>query len=193
MGKRTASTGLGSLATGAVTALALAVQTGLAAVVGVIIARELGRTAETDGFFAAYGVFIVIVLIGNAIRVTMLPSFARARAERRLAGAVVSTRALRRAAGRTARRRRDRRRRAHRRALTGEGPELARSTRPRHSRGWSRPARQVLAGLAASALAALDDYATAAAGFVVGSIVGLALIVVRVARTASRPSPGEWR
>ena len=59
MSKRTASTGHGSLATGAVTALALAVQTGLAAVVGVIIARELGRTAETDGFFAAYGVFIV--------------------------------------------------------------------------------------------------------------------------------------
>ena len=65
VGKRTDSTGLGSLATGAVTALALAVQTGLAAVVGVIIAREFGRGAETDGFFAAYGVFIVIVLIGE--------------------------------------------------------------------------------------------------------------------------------
>ena len=38
MEKRSASTGLGSLATGAVTALAIAVQAGLAAVVGVIIA-----------------------------------------------------------------------------------------------------------------------------------------------------------
>ena len=47
MSKPSAQTGLGSLATGAVTALAIAVQTGLAAVVGVIIARELGRTAET--------------------------------------------------------------------------------------------------------------------------------------------------
>ena len=53
MGKRTAHAGLGSLATGAVTALAIAVQSGLAAVVGIVIARELGRTAETDGFFAA--------------------------------------------------------------------------------------------------------------------------------------------
>ena len=42
--------------------------TGFAAVVGVVIAREFGRTEETDGFFAAYGVFIVIVLASQAIR-----------------------------------------------------------------------------------------------------------------------------
>ena len=75
------------------TALALAVQSGLAAVVGVVIARELGRTAETDGFFAAYGVFIVLALAATAIRVTLLPSFARARVERRL-GADVAASAL---------------------------------------------------------------------------------------------------
>ncbi len=84
MGKRTASTGLGSLASGAVTALAIAVQSGLAAVVGVIIARELGRTAETDGFFAAYGVFIVLALAATAIRLVVLPPLGRARVERRL-------------------------------------------------------------------------------------------------------------
>ena len=84
MAKRTASVGLGSLATGAVTALAIAVQTGLAAVVGVVIARELGRTAETDGFFAAYGLFIVLALAANALRVTLLPRLARARDGRRL-------------------------------------------------------------------------------------------------------------
>ena len=84
MSKRTASTGHGSLATGAVTALALAVQTGLAAVVGVLIAQKLGRTAETDGFFAAYGVFIVLALAATAVRVTVLPPLARAREERRL-------------------------------------------------------------------------------------------------------------
>src|SRR5262249_12673710 len=82
--KRTASSGLGSLATGAITALALAVQTGLAALVGVIIAREFGRTAETDGFFAAYGVFVVVVLAATAIRIAVLPALARARDERRL-------------------------------------------------------------------------------------------------------------
>ena len=90
MSKPSAQTGLGSLATGAVTALAIAVQTGLAAVVGVIIARELGRTAETDGFFAAYAVFIVLALAATAIRVTVLPPLARARAERRLSSETVS-------------------------------------------------------------------------------------------------------
>ncbi len=39
---------------------------------------------------------------------------------------------------------------------------------------------QLFAGLAASALAALDDYATAAAGYAVGSVVGLVFIVWRV-------------
>ena len=67
-------TGLGSLVTGAVTAVGIAVQTGLAAVVGVVIARKLGRTAETDGFFAAYGVFVVLALAATAVRVTVLPS-----------------------------------------------------------------------------------------------------------------------
>jgi hypothetical protein len=91
VGKPTPHAGLGSLASGAVTAVALAVQTGLAAVVGVIIAHELGRSAETDGFFAAYGVFIVLALAANAVRVTVLPSFARARAERRLGSEVAAS------------------------------------------------------------------------------------------------------
>ena len=181
MGKRTDSTGLGSLATGAVTALGLAVQTGLAAIVGVIIARKLGRGVETDGFFAAYGVFIVILLIGNAIRVTMLPSFARARTERRLAGAVVSTGLLVGSfaallvvvAIAAAEPIAD--------LLTGQGRELARSTAAQVL-PWmvAAGALQVMAGLAASALAALDDYVTAAAGFISGSVAGLALILVLI-------------
>ena len=75
---------LGSLGSGAVTALALAVQQGLAAVVGVVIAHEFGRGAETDGFFAAYGVFIVLALAATASRAVLLPPLARARAEHRL-------------------------------------------------------------------------------------------------------------
>ena len=83
-------TGLGSLVTGAVTAVGIAVQTGLAAVVGVVIARKLGRTAETDGFFAAYGVFIVLALAATAVRVTVLPSLARAREAGRLSSETAS-------------------------------------------------------------------------------------------------------
>lgn len=163
------------------TAVALAVQTGLAAVVGVVIARDFGRTAETDGFFAAYGVFIVVVLAATAIRVAVLPPLARAREERRL-GAEVAAYAVTLAAL----------------AvpllaiallaadpvawlLTGNGPALARHTAA-HALPWMMigAVLQLYAGLAASSLAALDDYATSAAGFVLGSVGGLTIILVRV-------------
>ena len=49
------------------TAAALVVQTGLAAVVGIVLAREFGRGPETDGFFAAYGVYVVLVLVLGAV------------------------------------------------------------------------------------------------------------------------------
>jgi O-antigen/teichoic acid export membrane protein len=181
VGKRTDSNGLGSLATGAVTALGLAVQTGLAAVVGVIIARKLGRTAETDGFFAAYAVFIVLTLAATAIRVTLLPPLARARASGRLSsetasyGAavawigvpvlVVGTIAARPIAE----------------VLTGFGPgaavDAAAAALP-----WMIVAGlgQFTAGLLASALAALDEYMVPALGYIAGSVAGLLLIVIRI-------------
>ncbi len=181
MQKSSVSSGLGSLATGAVTALALAVQTGLAAVVGVVIARELGRTAETDGFFAAYGVFIVLALAANALRVTLLPRLARARDARRLSSEtsayaasialvavpvlVVGIAAARPIAD----------------LLTGSGPDeaidAAADVLP-----WMIVAGlgQFAAGLLASALAALDDYVVAAAGYITGSAAGLVLILLRI-------------
>ena len=119
--------------------------------------------------------------MGNATRVTMLPTFARARADGRLGAQVASTVAWLSAiaaplvvigilgAGAIAD------------ALTGEGTEVARSTAA-DALPWMIVAGtfQVMAGLAASALAALDDYTTAAAGFVAGSVAGLALIVTRI-------------
>jgi len=179
--KPSAQTGLGSLATGAVTALAIAVQTGLAAVVGVIIARELGRTAETDGFFAAYGVFIALALAATAMRVTVLPPLARARAERRLStetasygvavGAVtvpllvVTVLAARPIAE----------------LLTGFGPEAAVDAAA-SALPWMVVAGlgQFTAGLLASALAALDEYVVPAVAFITGSVAGLAVILVRI-------------
>src|SRR6185436_8193035 len=133
------------------------------------------------GFFAAYGVFLVIVLAANAIRITVLPAFAHARAARRLGGeaaaytitlaslalpllAVVVLAAEPIAD-----------------LLTGGrgGPALATAT---DALPWMVLAAtlQLFAGLAASVLAALDDYVTAAAGFVLGSVVGLAVILLRV-------------
>jgi O-antigen/teichoic acid export membrane protein len=176
-----ASTGLGSLATGAVTALAIAVQTGLAAVVGVVIARELGRTAETDGFFAAYGVFIVLALAANAVRVTVLPRLARARDDRRLSSetaayavsiGVVAVPVL--VLGIVfARPIAD--------VLTGSGPQEALDAAA-EALPWMILAGvgQFTAGLLASALAALDDYVVAASGYITGSVAGLVLILVRI-------------
>jgi hypothetical protein len=178
---RAASSRFGSLGSGAVTAVALAVQTGLAAVVGVIVARDFGRTTETDGFFAAYAVFVVVLLAANSIRVVVLPPLARARAERRL-GAEVAAYALTLATlavpffviALLA---------AHPLSwlLTGNGPEAARATAAKVL-PWMVLAAvlQLYAGLAASTLAALDDYIVAASGFALGSAGGLAFILLRV-------------
>jgi hypothetical protein len=181
VGKRTASTGLGSLATGAVTAFAIAVQSSLAAIVGVVIARELGRGAETDGFFAAYGVFIVLALAATAIRLVVLPPLGKARVERRLgqetaawalafACLAVPVLVLGIAAARPAAA-----------VLTGFGPEAAREAAESILPLMVLAAvAQLYAGLAASALAALDDYVTSAVTYIVASVAGLAYILVRV-------------
>jgi O-antigen/teichoic acid export membrane protein len=179
--KPSAQAGLGSLATGAVTALAIGVQTGLAAVVGVIIARELGRTAETDGFFAAYAVFIVLALAATAVRVTVLPPLARARTAGRLSSetasygiavACVGVPVL--VAGTLAAR-------PIAEVLTGFGPDEAVDAAAA-ALPWMIVAGlgQFTAGLLASALAALDEYVVPALGFIAGSVAGLLLIVIRI-------------
>jgi len=181
LSKRTASLPRSALGSSAVTAASTAVVTGLAAVVGVVIARQFGRGPETDGFFAAYAVFIVLVLAASALRVAVLPRLARAQDEARLGGelaayavglAIVTVPLLAGsilasswAAG----------------LLIGNLPDAAQETAAEALR-WMVPAAvaQLFAGLAASALAALDDYHTAAIGFAAGSAAGLALILWRV-------------
>jgi hypothetical protein len=179
--KRTDSPGLGSLGSGAVTGLALAVQTGLAAVVGVIVARELGRGAETDGFFAAFSIYFVVILSASAIRVVVLPPLARARQQYQLGAEVaayavtlgtfaapllVAAVAL---AGPLAS------------LLTGSGSDVARDTAA-DALPWMVLAGvlQLYAGLAASTLAALDDYVVAAAGYALGSIAALVVVLARI-------------
>ena len=95
---------------------AAALLTGLAQVVialaaagaGALLAHKFGRTAETDGFLGAYGVYIVLVLAAQAFRMVVVPDLTRAAAAGRLGG---ESRALRarlpraRRAGLVARRR----------------------------------------------------------------------------------------
>lgn len=181
MSKRTDSSGAGSAASAGLTAASTLVVSGFAAIVGVLIAREFGRTDETDGFFAAYGVFIVVTLAAQSIRIAVLPALARAREERRLAGTVAGfATALTVVAvpllvlGEVA---------AEPIAdlLTGSGSQEAQDACAEALR-WMIPAAvaHLYAGLAASGLAALDNYATAALGYAAGSAAGLALIVNQV-------------
>jgi hypothetical protein len=178
--KRTDSSGLGSLRTGGLTAVSLLVVAGASAATGVVIAREFGRTAETDGLLAAYGVFIVVVVAAQAIRVAVLPQLARAAEAGRLAGelagyalallvfAIPLVLVAELWADPFAR------------LLTGDESTLARETAATALR-WMVPAAvmHLFAGLAASGLAALDDYGTAALGYALGSAAGLAFIIER--------------
>jgi peptidoglycan biosynthesis protein MviN/MurJ (putative lipid II flippase) len=181
MGTPTSSRGLGALGSGAVTALALAIQNGLAAIVGIVAGHEFGRSTTTDGFNATYGVYIVVSFAAAAIRVAVMPALARARQERRLGSEAVAygltmtclslpllLLALT-AAGPVAW------------LLTGAGPTAARDAAA-EALPWMIAAAvlQLFAGLAASSLAALDNYATAAAGYALGSAIGLAYILLRM-------------
>lgn len=181
MTKTASAKRLGSLGSGAVTAAALAVQNSLAAIVGIVAGHEFGRSATTDGFNATYGVFIVVSFAAVAIRVAVMPALARARQERRLGAEAVAygltltyfslpllLLALT-ASGPVAW------------LLTGAGPSVARDAAA-EALPWMIAAAvlQLFAGLAASSLAALDNYAVAAAGYALGSAIGLAYILLRV-------------
>ena len=152
----------------------------VAGAVGILIARKFGRSHETDGLLAAYGVFIVIAIAAQAIRVAILPELSRARDRGALAGEVasyalalavfavplvlVAVLASHPLGG----------------LLTGGHGGSARSTAA-SALQWMVPAAvaYLFAGLAASALAALDDYGTAAMGYAAGSVLGFTLIVLR--------------
>jgi hypothetical protein len=179
--KGTDASGSGSLRSGALTALSLLVVSGAAAATGVVIAREFGRGEKTDGLLAAYGVVIVIVVAAQAIRVAVLPRLARAASSGRLAGEiagyaaallviavplVVAAELWADPLGGL---------------LVGHQSPVAQETAA-DALKWMVPAGviQLFAGLAASGLAALDDYGTAALGYAVGSAAGLTLIIARV-------------
>jgi hypothetical protein len=178
--KRTDASGSGSLRSGALTALSLLVVSGAAAATGVVIAREFGRSEETDGLLAAYGIVIVIVVAAQAIRVAVLPNLARAASAGRLAGELAgyATALLVLAAPLVAG--------AELWAdalggvLVGHQSPVAQEAAA-DALKWMVPAGviQLFAGLAASGLAALDDYGTAALGYAAASAAGLSLIIAR--------------
>lgn len=170
------SRGRGTVSSGILTGISTAVVSGTAAVAGVILSRKFGHGVKTDGFFAAYQLYLAVVLLASVVRVIALPRLVRARTDGRLAGETgVWTAALagplllvvvlaiawpHGLAG----------------ALTSEH-----AARPFASEllPWviASSAAQVLGGLVASALAALDDYVAAAFGFALGSVAGLVVTI----------------
>src|SRR6266576_3744348 len=165
-----------ALRSGALTGLAQIVLAFAAAGAGALLAHKFGRTAETDGFLGAYGVYLVLVLAAQAFRLVVVPDLTRAAAEGRLGGEsrafalaflalAVPVSVL---------------------VAVFSGPlgDLITGTLPpssAHVAGRALvvlvPAAfvQLLAALAASALAAIDSYGTAAAGYALGGLAGLAV------------------
>ena len=156
--------------------------TGLAQVVlalaaggaGALLAHKFGRSAETDGFLSAYGVYLVLVLAAQAFRMVVVPDLTRAVEAGRLGGEIrsygLAFLALAIPAsvlvGVFSRQIGD--------LITGTLPQPAPHVAARAVVILVAAAFvQLLAALAASALAALDSYGTAAAGFALGGISGL--------------------
>src|SRR5207253_8038516 len=55
-----------------------------AAVAGAYLAHKFGRNLKTDGFMAAYGVYLALVLGAQSFRMVVVPDLTRAEAEGRL-------------------------------------------------------------------------------------------------------------
>ena len=78
------SAGQGAVRSGLLTGISTAAVSGSAAVLGLILARKFGHGVKTDGFFAAYGVYLALVLVAGSLRVIVLPRFVSAREDGRL-------------------------------------------------------------------------------------------------------------
>jgi O-antigen/teichoic acid export membrane protein len=179
LGRRRLLTTRSALRSGLLTGLAQVALSAAAAGAGALLAQKFGRSAETDGFLAAYAVYGTLVLAAQAFRMVVVPDLTRALAEHRLGGesrtyglaflalAVPSCLAVA--------------------LLAHPLGELVTGTLPEASADVAARALpilvaaaflQLLAALAASVLAALDSYGIAALGFGASGLIGLAVFAV---------------
>src|SRR5439155_1645645 len=177
--KRSPERGRSAVQSGTLTGLTFLTVSGAAAVAGAYLAHKFGRDVRTDGFMAAYGVYLVLVLGAQSFRMVVVPDLTRAAGQGLLgeefrayviAFVVVAIPATAIVA-----------------AFPGFFGELVTGRLPHESAAiagralpWLVPAAfgQLLAALAASALAARDSYLVAAAGFAVGAIGGVLMFVL---------------
>ena len=171
--------GRSAVRSGAFTGLSYVALSLAAAVAGAFLAHKFGRNDRTDGFMAAYGVYLVLVLGAQAFRMVVVPDLTRAEAEGRLGSefrayavaflavavpATVVTAVFANFWGEL---------------ITGRLPESSAHVAAQ-ALPWLVPAAfaQLIAALAASALAAKDSYAPAALGFAIGGIAGVVFFVL---------------
>jgi putative peptidoglycan lipid II flippase len=163
---------------GAATSASSLAVSAAAAIAGAYLAHKFGRDAETDGFLAAYSVYFVIVLTAQASRLVIVPDLTRAALEGRLTAEFVSFASALLAVAIPAT--------LLTLVLSGPIGDVLTGTLPAESAAiasraivWLVPAAfaQMLAALAASALAAGDSYVVAAAGYAAGAIAGLVVFV----------------
>ena len=177
--KRSPFRGRSALRSGLATGLSFLMLSGSGALAGVYLAHKFGRNERTDGFMAAYGVYLVLVLGAQAFRMVVVPDLTRAAAEGRLrdefGGYAVAFVSLAVPVSVVVG------------LFQGFFGELVTGRLPHESASiagralaWLVPAAfaQLLASLAASALAARDSYAVAAVGFALGGIGGLVFFVL---------------
>jgi hypothetical protein len=167
------------LASGVLTGIAALVLAGSAAGAGALLAHHFGRTARTDGFLAAYGVYVVLALAAQSFRLVVSPELTRAAAAGSLgaelrayvlaflvlgAPASVLVGVFSRPLGD---------------ALTGSLPHEA-AVEAGQALVWLVPAAfgQLGAALCAGALAARDSYGVAAAAYSAGGLSGLVLFAL---------------
>lgn len=174
MSKSTRVAGRGALANALLTGVSTLVVAGSAAGAAALLAHEFGHNASTDGFFGAYGVYLVLSIAAQAFRLVVAPELARAAAGGRLGEearawlaaflllAVAGTAVVVALAGPIGD------------ALTGNAVAGDVAS---EAIVWVVPAAltQLLAAIAASALAAVDDYAAAAFAYAAGAAASLAV------------------
>jgi peptidoglycan biosynthesis protein MviN/MurJ (putative lipid II flippase) len=165
-----------ALRSGVATGVSILAVSGAAALAGAYLAHKFGRDARTDGFLAAYSVYLVIVLTAQASRLVIVPDLTRAAEDGRLPAEFASYASALLIVAVP----------ASILAIVLSGPlgELLTGQLPHESASiasralvWVVPAAfaQMLAALAVSALAARDSYLVAAAAYAIGAIAGLVM------------------
>jgi O-antigen/teichoic acid export membrane protein len=173
-GKPSARPRRSAVRSGILTGVSALVLSGSGAAAAAILAQKFGRDAATDGFLAAYGVYLVLTLVAQALRLTAVPELTRSdgAAAGSFAAAVLVvgvpatllTWTLAEPIGE---------------ALTGGLPNRA-AALAAEALPWLVPAAflHVLAALTAATLAVRDRYEAAAVGYSAGGILTLVLFVL---------------